>query len=528
MNMIFYMGAGGSLLILGVMIFRHLFLQKLPKYYFVLLWLIVLTRLLLPVSIPVRWHPSVEELVWELENHRQEVIGQNSTGKDADGDGKAEAALLPMDGAKPPAKEEKIGLKKETSLQPGFLLLIIWLSGAAAIAAAILANHIKWLRRYRTSLPATSQAIVKWKTGYSGHRLIEVRHSDQISGPLTYGIIRPVILLPTNPIWENEDELTCILAHEYVHVRRFDIGVKYVMYAAVCVYWFNPLVWIMAHLLNRDLELSCDEEVIHCSHLSKKDYAMLLIRQAENQTATAATGVYFSRRSELQERIESIMKLKHHTLKIVIPAAAMVLCMLTVFTVSTREKEAVISPENIASSKNTVNSETVVSSGPAAKPETIVSSETAVNPDFTIAPDTTGNPHAVPASQKSPSSITGEDIVKIALDHVGDPYEFGGTNLETGVDCSGFVMAVYSKFEILLPHDINSIALEGTTVPSDSPAPGDVIIYSKINEDNSASPVHSAIYIGGGQVIHASNKREGVKISEIGYRTPYEIVRIIN
>lgn len=504
MNTILYMGAGGSLLILGVVILRRLFLQKLPKYFFVVLWLIALTRLFVPVSIPVRWPPAAGRLEAAMKDHWKEAAGQSTDG----GYAVEKSAGAPAAAAgRYTAADRRTGFEGNASKRLRFLLAAIWLCGITITATVLLINHIKWLKRYAMSLPYTDSAVTTWQSHVSGRRNIKIRCSDQISGPLTYGLFKPVILLPSGCIWENEDELFCIMAHEYIHIMRFDIAIKYAMYAAACIYWFNPLVWIMAHLLSRDLELSCDEAVIRrLDCLSKRDYALLLIRQAEKQTVSAPTGVCFSRCTEMEERIESIMKSKRYPSKLLVPAAAIVFCMMTAFTVSAGDHDT--------AKPGAVSAAAAVETAPGSSNADSNSKRPADSPSA--------------AAQKSTPSVTGGDIVKLALDHVGDPYEFGGTNFETGVDCSGFVMAVYKEFGITLPHETAELAGKGIPFTSDSPAKGDVVLYTKINADHAESPDHSAIYIGDGKVIHASNKKEGVKISEIDYRSPYKVVRILN
>ncbi|RAZ18687.1 peptidase M56, partial [Klebsiella oxytoca] len=70
--------------------------------------------------------------------------------------------------------------------------------------------------------------------------------------PLTYGIIHPVILLPKSTDWTDTERLNYVLEHELAHIRHFDAAAKLALTAAVCVHWFNPLVWLMLSLANRD------------------------------------------------------------------------------------------------------------------------------------------------------------------------------------------------------------------------------------------------------------------------------------
>ena len=96
--------------------------------------------------------------------------------------------------------------------------------------------------------------------------------------------------------------------HEYVHIQRWDALWKLLFALALCIHWFNPLVWLMFVLANRDLELTCDERVIrHFGAGTKQNYAHSLIRMAEQRSKFAPLYSGFSKHVAA-ERIESIMK----------------------------------------------------------------------------------------------------------------------------------------------------------------------------------------------------------------------------
>ncbi len=114
------------------------------------------------------------------------------------------------------------------------------------------------------------------------------------------------------------------------------------------------------------------------------------------------------------------------------------------------------------------------------------------------------------------------DLCEYAKQFLGNPYVYGGTSLTKGTDCSGFVMSVFKKFGYKLSHSSRAQAKEGTKISYSELQPGDLIFYAKNGSIN-----HVAIYIGNGQVIHASSPSTGIKISHYNYRTPYKYVRII-
>lgn len=116
------------------------------------------------------------------------------------------------------------------------------------------------------------------------------------------------------------------------------------------------------------------------------------------------------------------------------------------------------------------------------------------------------------------------DLVEYAKQFVGNPYVWGGTSLTKGADCSGFVLSVFKKYGITLSHSSRAQANEGTKISLSELKPGDLVFYG----NSSGTINHVAIYIGGGQVIHASSPKTGIKISKYNYRTPVKAVRVIN
>ena len=115
------------------------------------------------------------------------------------------------------------------------------------------------------------------------------------------------------------------------------------------------------------------------------------------------------------------------------------------------------------------------------------------------------------------------DLVEYAKQFLGNPYVWGGTSLTKGADCSGFVLSIYKKYGVKLSHHAASQANEGTKISASELKPGDLVFYA----NSKGSINHVAIYIGGGQVIHASNPKTGIRISKYNYRTPKKCVRVL-
>ena len=113
-------------------------------------------------------------------------------------------------------------------------------------------------------------------------------------------------------------------------------------------------------------------------------------------------------------------------------------------------------------------------------------------------------------------------IVQYAKQFLGNPYVWGGTSLTNGTDCSGFTMSIYAKYGVSLPHSSRAQANCGTRIDPSSARPGDLFFYG-----NGSGINHVAMYIGGGQVIHASTERTGIRISNAYYRTPVCVVSLL-
>ncbi len=127
----------------------------------------------------------------------------------------------------------------------------------------------------------------------------------------------------------------------------------------------------------------------------------------------------------------------------------------------------------------------------------------------------------IEAAQATAASSAGSEVGKSVIDYatqfVGNPYVYGGTSLTNGTDCSGFVMSVYANFGVSLPHSSSALRSKGYDVGGLANAqPGDIVCYSG----------HVALYIGNGQIVHASTSKTGIIISNANYRSILAVRRI--
>lgn len=132
--------------------------------------------------------------------------------------------------------------------------------------------------------------------------------SDRIYSPMLYGILEPRILLPKNFDIEDREVCEYILLHEIFHIKSKDLIKKEVALIVLLVHFFNPFVWLMYILFNRDIESSCDERVINYLGLNrKKDYALCLVSYVERNGYDFVFSQHFAKNA-LEERVASIMK----------------------------------------------------------------------------------------------------------------------------------------------------------------------------------------------------------------------------
>ena len=321
------MSMQGGLLILGILLLRAIALQKLPKTTFPVLWALATARMLLPFSFPWRW--SLFGMFRGL---------MPATRKGAAGAGNRVTLLLDGLAAQQPGVR---GGQSASALPPA--LRTVWLVGASVLAVGFALWLWKTYAQLRVAIPIEEQAhIDAWRAAHPLRRPLRIMQSDRIRTPLAVGVLRPRILLPKGMPLDDAQTLGYVLSHEYFHIRRFDMLWKLLTLCAVCVHWFNPLVWLMLALSNRDLELGCDALVLR--HYgggadTKKAYACALIAMAERRGRLSPIGSPFSRNAA-KERIVSIMKYKKSSVWALLAAAVLVLVLTTAFAIGGNNTQA--------------------------------------------------------------------------------------------------------------------------------------------------------------------------------------------
>lgn len=314
------MSLSGGVMILAAALVRTFALHRLPKRFFILLWTLVLARLLVPFSLPSAC--SVYSLMDQAALVSTTITGTVPLPR---------TPILHEGGTAP---NPIVFAGGEAMRADPWTLL--WLAGMLGCGLFFTVTYVKCRRKFREALPVHDEFVEGWLMLHPLHRPISVRQSDRITAPLTYGILRPVILLPKSAGSADTETLRYVLTHEWVHIRRFDGLLKLALTAALCVHWFNPLVWVMVLLANRDIELACDEGVLKLlGGEAKAGYALALLRMEERKSGLSMAGSHFSKNS-LEERIKAMLKRKKTSLAALLAAVVLISGTGAIFATSAK------------------------------------------------------------------------------------------------------------------------------------------------------------------------------------------------
>ncbi len=319
------MSLAASAAILAVLAARFP-LRRAPKVFSYALWAIVLLRLLSPVS--VRSPLSVMNLLPEETGRSVTVNGAGVTPPTQTGTHTGTGGALSYDlptASDAPAAEPGVPQTPEvqtpsagTPAAPAArdVLLAaapwVWLAGAAAIAARGVVRYVR----------------LRWRLVGAVKERDGVFLADGADVPFTLGLLRPRIYIPSD-LGEREKEY--VLAHERCHIRRGDNLTRILAYAALCIHWFNPLVWAAFILSGRDMELSCDEAVLRRAPSDiRAEYAASILRYSSGKGSIAASPLSFGE-GEPKSRIKNVMKFEKPAVWAVVIAGIVCAAIVAVF-----------------------------------------------------------------------------------------------------------------------------------------------------------------------------------------------------
>lgn len=294
------MSLAASVVVFVIVILR-LLLKQAPRKLICLLWALAALRLLLPFSI--QSDLSAFNLMESSVGDRGQIEYFRYNGKTEKPTAEFSVPGLVNDNMSPDSMT--VGVRTSGFYLP--TVVFVWLAGVCAMLV----------------YAAVSYFYLRKKTAASIRRDDGLRLSDDISSPFILGILRPVIYIPSGM---DENTLSYVAAHEKAHIRRRDHWWKPFGFLLLCVYWFNPVIWLAYILLCRDIELACDERVIKdLDRDSRAAYSEALLALSRPRRMVAACPLAFGEVG-VKERIKSVLDYKKPAFWIVL--AACLVCIL--------------------------------------------------------------------------------------------------------------------------------------------------------------------------------------------------------
>ena len=334
----------GSALIVIIALLRAALRRHLPARLFPALWCAAAVRLLLPITIPT--HLSV----WNLLH----------TPATAQANGVISDVLTPFPSLATNSITEPAA--DAAGIRP---MLLVWLVCAILLAAYFVIGYACMVRRFRGTRLAPQPSIDALLDRFRFSRDPRICMSNSHRAPLTFGVFRPTVLLPEDlPVGDAQFQL--ILAHELAHIRRKDCLRKLLLTVCLCLYWWNPLVWLMVWLANRDMELACDEAVLRALGPDcKKAYALTLLDMAQRNPKSAPLCSGFAK-SSAEERIRAILSFKRIPAWVGICVSVLFVLTASVFTTQAASPSAI--PEMELAVQKEIPEENVAVSVPVSEP----------------------------------------------------------------------------------------------------------------------------------------------------------------
>lgn len=325
---ILQMSLSASLLLLPLICVRLFWRGRLPKNSMQILWGIVCCKLMMPANLFLPMKRAAARVL-------PAICSQRMADSAADAGVLAGAEWLDLPdipiGFYIPAQE----MCRKISALP-----VVWLAGAVCLAIYFAAAYRHCIHIFSMSLPADGLCITQYCESRFPGRRVRIRVSDRIASPMTFGVIHPVILLPAGMDRNHTESLHYVLEHEMAHVKRWDSMRKIFLAAVLICHWFNPMVWVMYILINRDIELECDELVLcRAGSNGRADYARVLIEWEAARPAFHLLASHLIQNC-MEERIRNIMNRRKVTLTGIALSVMLVSSAMAVYAMTPPAEDA--------------------------------------------------------------------------------------------------------------------------------------------------------------------------------------------
>lgn len=214
-----------------------------------------------------------------------------------------------------------------------YVFYLIWIIVTLLLLLTYFCLYFKNTFILSQSLPLSKD--YNYEMSCSKYKKFPILYSERISSPLTYGIFMPKIVIPKCIIDSGTFSLEYIIHHEYTHIKNHDNFWKILAGIIVCIYWFNPLIWLVYLSFSKKIELSCDEGVLKNLNLvgdRRKSYAENLLQFAVIKSKITLFYNSYSK-TQIKERIVEIMKFNEHRTFSILAIFLIFLCGTFIFTI---------------------------------------------------------------------------------------------------------------------------------------------------------------------------------------------------
>ncbi len=296
-----------AVMIAITLLVRRIFKNRIPHGVFCLMWVVIAIRLFIPTDITSKYS------FWNLLIRMEFAAADRAGIKYMPEYNPISDIIQNAPGPSSPAYK------------------ILWAAVALALGLYFLYQYISLVRMTKNAYDADDISLLRLLGEKAPRRGIRIKVLPSLASPAALGIIRPTIFFPEGFDFDNTELVKCVLLHEAGHIKYFHTLIKIISSIMVCLYWYNPLVWVMYVYLDRDMEISADRYVIKNIGAEKRAlYANALINSAESINKHRIFYFHF-KSTKLKERIEAVMRYKKLSIGALIVTFIVPSTLFTVF-----------------------------------------------------------------------------------------------------------------------------------------------------------------------------------------------------
>lgn len=310
-----FMAYYGSFAILVTLLLRLILKRPLPKAVFPALWALVIVRLIVPFSISSPLSSGVPVF---------STLKPPATLELSHGTSEYTMTMVPT--------------QTTPQIDWSVVVSVLFCIGVVVTVVVLMLQKRYYDKQLSDCLPLTENRAVNDTLREMGMKCIPVFTCDSITTPLVHGLLHPHIYLPAKMNFTDSKLVRHILLHELVHIRQKHNWLKTAMLAALCINWYNPLVWVMAYCMGADIESACDAAVMKLTSGNERhDYAKSLLAMSMTEKRPVLLYNSFAK-TEVEQRIKGVLRYRKTAIPVLVVSALLfATCTVAVATVGQAE-----------------------------------------------------------------------------------------------------------------------------------------------------------------------------------------------